>query len=150
MTLKEEKGKTIQFYKTKMVFKTTLEQTNNQYSIILMTHPPLIGPALHFHPHGPESFYVIEGSYTFILNGQIIDATQGDFISIPQHAPHRYVSGPKGGKVLVTTPASVETYFLHIAEKIQQQGDVSREYEFEFAKNHGQIFLDASEHWGHK
>ncbi len=149
MKLTENEGKTIYFYKTKMAIKATLAQTQAQYTTILMWHPPLIGPALHFHPHGPETFYVLEGSYTFILNGQVIEAKQGDFIFIPQHAPHKYVSGPRGGKVLVTTPPGVETYFLHIADKLSK-GDVSRDYEFEFAKNHGQIFLETSEHWGHK
>jgi len=149
MKLKEDMGKTIQFYKTKMVFKTTLEQTNNQYSIILMTHPSSIGPALHIHPNGPETFFVLEGNYTFTLNGKTIEATKGDFIFIPQNAPHKYKSGSNGGQMLVTTPASVETYFLHIADKLLN-GDVSIEYEFEFAKNHGQIFLETSGHWGHK
>jgi len=149
MKLKEDQGKTIQFYKTKMVFKTTLEQTNKQYSVILMTHPSSVGPALHIHPNGPETFFVLEGNYTFILNGKTIEATKGDFVFIPQNAPHKYKSGLNGGQILVTTPASVETYFLHIAEKLLN-GDVSLEYEFEFAKNHGQIFLETSEHWGHK
>jgi quercetin dioxygenase-like cupin family protein len=148
MKLKEDMGNTIQFYKTKMVFKTTLEQTNNQYSIILMTHPSSIGPAF-IHPDGPESFFVLEGNYTFTLNDKTIEATKGDFVFIPQNAPHKYKSGVTGGQVLVTTPPSVETYFLHIADKLLN-GDVSLEYEFEFAKRHGQIFLETNGHWGHK
>lgn len=149
MIYKEEEGKTIQFYKTKMVFKTTLEQTNNAYSTILMTHPALVGPALHLHPDGPETFFVLEGDYTFTLDGKILQATKGDFVYIPQNAPHKYKSGSNGGQILVTTPASVETYFLHIAEKLLE-GEVTLEYEFEFAKKNGQTFLDTSEHWGHK
>lgn len=149
MKLKGSEGKTIQFYKTKMVFKTTLEQTNNNYSTILMIHPALVGPALHLHPYGPETFFVIEGEYTFTLNEKTIEASKGDFIFIPQNAPHKYKSGSNGGQVLVTTPANVETYFLHIADKLLN-GDISLDYEFEFAKNHGQIFLDSSENWGHK
>lgn len=149
MKLKQDEGLTINFYKTKMVFKTTLAETNNSYSTILMTHPPLVGPALHLHPHGQETFYVLEGEYTFTLNGKDIQATKGDFIIIPSNAPHKYKSGQTGGQMLVTTPPSVEKYFLHIADELTK-GEVSLDYEFEFAKQNGQTFLDKSEHWGHK
>jgi quercetin dioxygenase-like cupin family protein len=145
MKLKENEGKTIQFYATKMVFKNTLDQTNGNYSTILMTHPASIGPALHIHPNGPETFFILEGNYTFTLNNEMIEAGKGDFVFIPQNAPHKYKSGINGGQMLVTTPASVETYFLHIGTLKEI---VSLDYEFEFAKNHGQIFLDTSEHWG--
>jgi quercetin dioxygenase-like cupin family protein len=149
MKLTQEEGKTINFYKTKMIFKTTLAETNNQYSTILMTHPPLVGPALHLHPNGQETFFIIEGNYTFTLNGEAIEASKGDFVIIPPNAPHKYKSGKTGGQILVTTPPNVEKYFLHIAEKLLK-GEVSLEYEFEFAQQNGQLFLDKSEHWGHK
>jgi hypothetical protein len=51
--------------------------------------------------------------------------------------------------MLVTTPKNIEVYFRHIAEKLLE-GEVSIDYEFEFAKNNGQTFLDKSEHWGQK
>ena len=149
MKLKEDEGKTIQFYKTKMVFKTNLAQSNNAYSTILMTHPPLVGPALHLHPNGIETFFVVEGNYQFNLDGKIIDAVKGDFVVIPENIPHKYNSGENGGSILVTTPASVENYFLHVAEKLLH-GDVPLEYEFEYAKKNGQLFLENNGHWGHK
>jgi quercetin dioxygenase-like cupin family protein len=149
MKLEKEEGVTINFRKTIMVFKATLDNTNNAYSTILMTHPPLIGPALHIHPNGIETFYILKGDYVFTLNDTTIEATEGDFILIPQNEPHKYKSGSLGGQMLVTTPKNIEIYFRHIAEKLLE-GDVSLDYEFEFAKNNGQTFLDKSEHWGHK
>jgi len=149
MKLKAEEGTTIQFYKTKMVFKVGLAESDNAYSTILMTHPPLVGPALHLHPNGVETFFVVEGSYQFNLDGRLIDADKGDFVYIPKNVPHKYNSGENGGTILVTTPASVEKYFLHIAEKLLQ-GDVPLEYEFEFAKKNGQLFLENTGSWGHK
>ena len=149
MILKEHEGKTIQFYNTKMVFKATLDQTNNCYSTILMTHPASVGPALHYHPQGPETFFVLEGDYVFTLNGETLKASKGDFVIIPQNTPHKYKSGTHGGQMLVTTPASIEIYFSHIADQLLK-GEVSLNDEFEFAKNHGQIFLGTSEHWGRK
>ena len=98
MLLKEAEGQTIQFYKTKMVFKTTLNQNNNLYSTILMTHPPLIGPALHIHPDGPETFFVLEGEYDFTLDNKPLKAGKGDFVFVPQNTPHKYKSGANGAR----------------------------------------------------
>jgi quercetin dioxygenase-like cupin family protein len=149
MKLSSKEGLTINFRNTIMVFKTTLKETNNSHSTILMTHPPLVGPALHLHPQGVETFYILKGDYVFTLNNTTIEARKGDFVLIPKDTPHKYKSGSKGGQMLVTTPQNVEHYFRHIAEKLLE-GDVSLEYEFEFAKNNGQVFLDKSEHWGLK
>lgn len=67
MKLRRDEGKEINWHNSKMLFKTTLSQTNNVYSTILVTNPPGVGPALHLHPNGPESFYILEGEYTFVL-----------------------------------------------------------------------------------
>jgi quercetin dioxygenase-like cupin family protein len=149
MKLTKEEGKAIQFYKTKMVFKSLLSETNNAYTTILMTHIGGIGPAMHIHPLGQETFYIIEGSYVFTLDDKDIEAQKGDYIIVPANVPHKYISGPTGGQMLVTTPPNVENYFFHIAD-LQTKGEISREYEFEYAKQNGQTFVEESDHWGHK
>jgi quercetin dioxygenase-like cupin family protein len=80
MKLTFEQGLSINFRKTIMVFKTRLEETNNAYSTILMTHPPSVGPALHLHPDGAETFFILKGDYIFTLNEKIIEAKEGDFV----------------------------------------------------------------------
>jgi len=142
-------GKSINFYSTKMVFKTILSEERNLYTTILMTHPPFVGPALHLHPNGPETFYIVEGEYTFTLDAETIEAVKGDFIEVPVNVPHKYKSGLHGGQMLVTSPPTVEKYFLYIAEELLK-GEVSLEYEFKVAEQNGQIFLDRSDHWARK
>lgn len=149
MKLGINEGKTIQFYKTKMVFKASTEQTDGAYTTILMTHPAWVGPALHLHPDGAETFFILKGNYTFTLGDDIMEASVGDFILIPKNQAHKYISGAEGGQMLVTTPSGVEQYFLHIAARLLE-GEIPLAEEFEFAKRHGQIFLDSSGHWGHK
>jgi len=146
MKLGPNEGKTISWHNSKMVFKTMLHQSGHKYSTLLVTNPPGVGPALHKHPNGPETFYIIEGDYTFILSGNTIQASAGDFVFIPANEPHKYKSGPMGGQMLVTTPASVETYFLHIAEKLSE-GKVALDYEMDCAKENGQVFLEKTGHY---
>ena len=42
------------------------------YTILDIIHPPNIGPALHIHPKGSETFYIVEGDYEFILDGKSV------------------------------------------------------------------------------
>ncbi|MGL5890580.1 MAG: cupin domain-containing protein [Bacteroidia bacterium] len=149
MKLSINEGFTVQFRKTKMVFKTRLSDTGATGSTIVMTHPANIGPALHLHPNGAETFFVLEGSYTFWMNDEQTETSAGDFVCIPANIPHRYTSGAEGGKLIVHTPPSVENYFIEIAELLKQ-GEVSAETEFECAKRNGQLFLTPDGDFGHK
>ncbi len=149
MYLQEQEGETIFFRSTKMVFKTTLVQADGLYSIIHMTHLPEMGPALHVHPHGCESFWVLDGDYFFVCDGKEIHAQTNDFVLIPKGIPHRYTSGKLGGKMLVTTPASIETYFRTVAEQLKT-AEISLEEEFALAEKCGQTFLEHTGHWGHR
>ena len=146
MKLGQNEGKSINWHNSKMTFKTTLAQTDNLYSTILVENPAGVGPALHLHPNGPETFFIIEGDYTFTLSGNTFQATKGDFILIPKGEPHKYKSGTKGGVMLVTTPSSVENYFIQISDKYQK-GEISLEYEFECARKNGQLFLEKEGHY---
>jgi quercetin dioxygenase-like cupin family protein len=150
MKLSENEGEVIQFRKTIMLLKTPMSEKNAGYLQLLMTHPPHIGPGLHIHPKGPETFLVIEGSYTFTLGEKEIETTKGDFVFIPQNISHKYIAGENGGQLLVTTPAAVVNYFKTISSKLLNGEDVSAEFEYECAKANGQIFVDSEGGFGHK
>jgi quercetin dioxygenase-like cupin family protein len=143
-------GELIQFRKTKMVLKTAPNENNAGYMQLLMTHPPHIGPGLHIHPTGPETFLVIDGSYTFTLGKETIETTKGDFIFIPQNIQHKYNAGNEGGQLLVTTPEAVVNYFKIISSKLLIGEEVTTAFEYECAKANGQIFLDSEGGFGHK
>lgn len=117
------------------------------YSVIEMIHPPNVGPALHIHPRGPESFYIIEGSYTFVRGSETITLAAGQAISIPAGTPHRYTVGSAGGRAIVICPPGLEHYFSGVAELLKH-GALSISEEFAIAARHGQDFLDRSSHWG--
>jgi quercetin dioxygenase-like cupin family protein len=150
MKFTKEEGDIIQFRKTTMVLKTPAGEHNGGYLQLLMTHPPHIGPGLHIHPTGPETFLVVEGSYTFTLGEKIIKTTKGDFVFIPQNIPHKYNAGEHGGQLLVTTPEAVVNYFKTISSKLLNGEEVSAEFEYECAKVNGQIFVDSEGGFGHK
>ncbi len=150
MKLTKEEGDIIQFRKTKMVLKTPAGENNAGYLQLLMTHPPYIGPGLHIHPSGPETFLVVEGTYTFTLEEKIIETAKGDFVFIPQNIPHKYNAGENGGQLLVTTPEAVVNYFKTISSKLLNGEEVTNKFEYECAKANGQTFVDIEGGFGHK
>ena len=121
--------------------------TAGAYSLIEMIHPPNVGPALHVHPRGPESFFIIDGSYTFVRGSDTITLVAGQAISIPAGTPHRYTVGSTGGRAIVICPPDLEHYFLSVAELLKH-GALPIAEEFDIASRYGQNFLDSSAHWG--
>jgi mannose-6-phosphate isomerase-like protein (cupin superfamily) len=99
--LRQGEGKQINFRGTKMHLKVSENDSEGKYSLIEMTHPPNIGPALHIHPKAPEAYYVLDGNYTIQCGERTFHAKAGEFVFIPKGVPHKYQSGSKGGTTLV-------------------------------------------------
>jgi mannose-6-phosphate isomerase-like protein (cupin superfamily) len=77
------------------------------------------GPAEHYHHASHELFYVLEGEYRFLIDGQVIAAPQGTFIFVPCGVRHTFRStGAHAGRMLTALlPGGLERYF---EERMQQ------------------------------
>jgi quercetin dioxygenase-like cupin family protein len=91
-----------------------LLKRTGSYTILDVIHPPNIGPALHVHPKGSETFYIVEGDYQFILDGKSVTGKPGDVIFVPKETPHRFIVGYKGEHALVISPPELEFYFFKV------------------------------------
>jgi quercetin dioxygenase-like cupin family protein len=134
------------FRGTRMHVHLSSRDTAGAYALIEMVHQPSVGPALHTHPRGPESFFVLEGEYTFTVGHATILVQAGAAVAVPAGVAHRYVVGASGGRALVITPPGLEHYFTEIAKRLDR-GPVPLEKEFEVAARYGQEFLDPKGHW---
>lgn len=140
------KDKPFDFHGAKFTIKVLTSESNGTYTILDIMHPPSLGPALHIHPKGSETFYIIEGDYEFILDGKLVRAKTGDVIFVPKGVPHRFIVGHKGGHALVISPPELEFYFFKVSELLAK-GEVSYETESSIGKHYGQVFLDNTKHW---
>ncbi len=69
----------------------------------------------HVHEHLEESFYVLEGTFTFTCGEEEIEATPGAFLIVPRGMPHLMRAGPGGGAFLTLwTPGGLEEMFLEL------------------------------------
>ena len=140
------KNTTFDFHGTKFTIKVLTSETNGAYTIIHFVHPPNVGPALHMHPRGSESFHIIKGGYKFLIGNKTIDTTAGDTITVPKGTPHKFNAESNGGEFIVTSPPDLENYFYEVSQ-ILTKGNVTWDVESTIAKKHGQVFLDSDNHW---
>jgi mannose-6-phosphate isomerase-like protein (cupin superfamily) len=87
------------------VIKATGADTGGQLTIVEMTEPPGVDGPLHVHYREDEAFWILEGSATFRVGDETVEAKAGDYLFGPRHVPHKYTVGPDGCRMLfICTP----------------------------------------------
>ena len=78
------------------------------------------GSPLHVHHQEDEWFYVLSGELTFLVDGQVITATEGSFVYGPRDVPHTFtVSSEEARFLLVVEPAGLEDFIRVLSEPAQ-------------------------------
>ena len=78
-------------------------------TIVEITERPDGEGPLHVHHTEDEGFWILEGSATFQVGDQTIEARAGDYVFGPRDIPHRYSTGPDGCRMLfIFTPGGFE------------------------------------------
>ena len=73
------------------IFKADENETNNRYSISeWWLEPNSDGPGAHLHEDNDEVFYVLEGTTSFLVGEEWVDADKGTFIRIPAKTIHDF------------------------------------------------------------
>ena len=71
----------------------------------------------HVHERLEESFYVLDGSFTFTIGGRDITAAKGDYLLVPRGTPHVMRGGPGGGALLTLfVPGGLERMFVELGK----------------------------------
>jgi mannose-6-phosphate isomerase-like protein (cupin superfamily) len=102
---------------------------------------PRSGPDPHFHRSISESFYILSGNVRLFDGKQWIDATQGDFLYVPEGGVHafRNESGETASMLILFAPgAPREGYFEGLAAGI---GHLSEEERAAFMLQHDTFWL---------
>jgi quercetin dioxygenase-like cupin family protein len=105
-----------------LFFLANKEQTNGMWSMIEYTAPPNApGPPPHYHKEMEEAFYVVQGTLTVSINGNISETGAGGFVNIPPYAIHTFENkSDKPLKVLILmSPGGFENYFFEMNELVK-------------------------------
>jgi quercetin dioxygenase-like cupin family protein len=95
--------------------KATGEQTGGSFSQVESIDPRGTATPLHRHRNEEESFYVIEGELSVLVDGEWLELSAGDFALVPRGVPHAYVVRSEQARMLVTfSPAGFEAAFADL------------------------------------
>ncbi|MEQ8338895.1 MAG: cupin domain-containing protein [Cyclobacteriaceae bacterium] len=73
------------------IFKADENETNEKYSVSeWWIEPHSDGPGPHRHEDNDEVFYVLEGTTSFLVGDQWVDANKGTFLRVPSQTIHDF------------------------------------------------------------
>jgi len=122
--LDRDAGETLWFFGGCTWLKATSEQTGGAYGLVEQLMPPGSGSPWHLHHAEDESFYVLEGTMTFLVGDERITAGPGTYVFGPRGIPHGFrVEGDSPARMLLmATPAGFEEFVLALGERATAPG----------------------------
>ena len=119
---------------------TTSEMTGGNSTTLTQSSPAGGGPPPHSHVHEDETFFVVEGDYEFLMNGQWHKLVPGEAVHAMRGSVHTFRNaGSTNGKILIfVSPGGFEKYLeeispLSIPADMQQLLVISERYGITFA-----------------
>ncbi|CAN5733035.1 cupin domain-containing protein [soil metagenome] len=139
-------GKQVRIVQDTVRFVATGEQTGGAFSLFDNFTPPGGGIPPHFHTNEDESFWVIEGTFRFLLGDETVELGPGCFVQIPRGTVHSFENiGDETGRMLIqTTPGGFDEFFAEAGDPIvpdEELGPPEVERVIAIAAEHGIEFL---------
>jgi quercetin dioxygenase-like cupin family protein len=94
------------------------EETGGSFAVVEVEVQPQNGPPPHLRRREDETFYVLDGEFSFLHGERTFVATTGSFVHIPMGTIHTFKNvGKRIGRFLVVlTPAGFERFFEEAGE----------------------------------
>lgn len=110
-------GRSIDLGVASMRFIASGEITSSAFTVAEMSgtaEGPWTVP--HLHQGFEESFYVLDGLFTFSVGEERIEATPGSYVLVPRGTAHTFEAAAGGGRfLLLMVPGGLEEMFLELA-----------------------------------
>jgi mannose-6-phosphate isomerase-like protein (cupin superfamily) len=106
-------GEATWFLGTRMTVKATAETTGGTFGLIDVRLAAGFSPPMHIHHQEDESFWVLEGKFTFVCDGQTFQAGPGSFVFLPHDLPHTFRVEEGPGRLLeLVQPGGHEHFYV--------------------------------------
>jgi quercetin dioxygenase-like cupin family protein len=101
-----------------LTFKAVGKETNGALAIVEVATGPDPGPPPHIHRNCDESFYILEGTFEFTLDGRAFTADTGSFVYLPKGIVHTHqaLKGTRARALTLQTPAGIEHFVEEVGE----------------------------------
>lgn len=98
-------------------FLISSEQTGGAFSLVEIDQRPGNEPPYHIHEREDETFYLLEGRMTVMVDGEIHELESGQSIFLPRGLPHTFrVRSETARSLLFLTPGGFENYFRELGQ----------------------------------
>jgi quercetin dioxygenase-like cupin family protein len=92
------------------------ETTDRNFTLVEFAGGEGVWTVPHIHKGMEESFFVLDGAFTFTVGEEKIPAGPGAYILVPRGTPHLMEAGAGGGRFLtLMVPGGLEDMFLELA-----------------------------------
>jgi quercetin dioxygenase-like cupin family protein len=118
-------GEALWFNNDLLTLKATGAQTGGAFLLVEELARRGKATPLHTHPDEDETFYVLEGTARFHLDGSERTIDAGGFVAVPRGVPHAYlVTSEEARALILVTPGSgaMERFFRDAGEPAAEPG----------------------------
>ncbi|WP_186729069.1 cupin domain-containing protein [Sphingomonas panacisoli] len=105
----------------------TPDETDGQFTALVVDIPPECGPPMHSHATDSEFFYVLDGTLTLSDPDGDIEAGPGDFCFLRAGGSHAFRNAtdrPVRALVVVTPGGDAHRFFKSVDETIRHEVDM--------------------------
>jgi mannose-6-phosphate isomerase-like protein (cupin superfamily) len=116
--LRPGEGRSFPMGRIRAVFKADGAETEQRYSIAeWWLDANTRGPGAHSHPED-DVFFVVEGTMSFLIGEEWVDAPRGSFVLAPGGVTHDFEnrSDARAGVLNISLPGGFEAHMGPIAE----------------------------------
>ena len=115
-------------------YLATGRDTSGSYFMMEAVVPPDAGPPRHVQTREDEGFYIVEGTATFWVDGEEVEAGPGTFLNVPRGAVHNFKNRMEQivRMLILFAPAGIEKMFSQMAADPERYVEIGAEYGVQF------------------
>lgn len=91
------------------------DDTNGKCTVMRFTIPNGMGPPMHSHDQD-ESVYIVDGTATYHVNGEMIDLGPGSTVRLPAGTHETWAPKTTTTVVITYTPGGIDKFFAKVGE----------------------------------
>ena len=123
----------------RFAIKADSGHTQGAYSLVEASGTVFATP--HVHHDREESFYVLEGSVTFLAGTETVEGTAGSFVLVPRETMHGFRSNGDARLIIIHSPGGFERFFREISAAAAR-GEFDTAFRDRLAKEVGMTYHD--------
>jgi quercetin dioxygenase-like cupin family protein len=98
------------------MLRASTVDTGGSFELIEYEGP--LQPPPHIHQEHDEAFYVLGGTFTFVLGTDEVEAPEGALVVIPRGTRHGFSAEAGSRALLLVVPGGLEGFFAELGEGI--------------------------------